>query len=492
MVFGTNRRRRIHLGGCLAAVLLLLGLAAARPLESAESQEPGKPPAQALPDFVALAKKLAPIVVNISTTQSRPRQRAPGPFGAPSPFGGEDPFSEFWRRFFENPPGMPRLPQRALGSGIIIDSKGFIVTNNHVVENAEKINVKLSDEREFDAKIVGRDARTDIAVLQIVDGKGNFPQAPLGNSDELQVGEWVIAMGSPFGLENTVTAGIVSAKGRHIGAGPYDNFIQTDASINPGNSGGPLINMRGEVVGINTAIFTRTGGNLGIGFAIPINLVKEVVPELIAKGKVTRGWLGVTIQRVTPQIAKAMGLQTERGALVASVVEGSPADQAGIKTGDVIVEYQGQPIRDSGQLPILVARTEPGQMVKVTVFRDNRKIPITVKVGELKEQEELALAPTAGRLGLAVQTVTPEMAPSLGLERAEGVVVTSVQPQSVAAQAGLRRGDVILEVNRKRVTSASEFGQMVDQVKPGANVLLLVRRAGKNMFVALEAPEPKG
>ncbi|MGH7843755.1 MAG: PDZ domain-containing protein, partial [Candidatus Binatia bacterium] len=294
------------------------------------------------------------------------------------------------------------------------------------------------------------------------------------------------------GLDNTVTVGIVSAKGRHIGAGPYDNFIQTDASINPGNSGGPLINLRGEVVAINTAIFSRTGGNLGIGFAIPIDLAKEIVPQLIEKGKVTRGWLGVTIQRVTPQIAKALGLERERGALVANVAQGSPADQAGIETGDVIVEFEGQQIENANQLPILVARTDLGKIAQVTVLRDNGRVPITVKIGELKEEEVVASGPQTGRLGLTVQKVTPEIAQSLGLERAEGVVITSVQPQSVAAEAGLRRGDVILEVNRKGIGSIGELRKAVDEIKPGANLLLLVRRSGNSMFLALRAPEDRG
>ncbi|MGH7927673.1 MAG: trypsin-like peptidase domain-containing protein, partial [Candidatus Binatia bacterium] len=322
------------LSAAIGAVFLLSLVAFDLP-DAAETGQPGSASRlAALPNFVELAEKLEPVVVNISTmqaskpAQSSPQQPGPDPFGGQSPFGENDPFGDFWRRFFGDqfgvPGGPPAMPRRGLGSGVMIDQKGLVLTNNHVVENADKITVKLADEREFSAKVVGRDPRTDIAVLRIADGKGDFPVAPLGNSDRLQVGEWVVAMGSPFGLDNTLTAGVVSAKGRHIGAGPYDNFIQTDASINPGNSGGPLVNLRGEVVGINTAIFSRTGGNLGIGFAIPINLVKEVLPELIEKGKVTRGWLGVAIQRVTPEIAESLGLEKSRGALVANVFEGSP------------------------------------------------------------------------------------------------------------------------------------------------------------------------
>jgi serine protease Do len=451
----------------------------------------------ALPDFVELAKKLGPVVVNVSTTQATtPPQASPQPFGrqqpGPEPFGGDDPFSEFWRRFFGDQFGGPGAPEggprRGLGSGFIIDATGLILTNNHVVENANKITVKLADDRELTAKVVGRDPKTDIAVIQVTDGKGSFPVAPLGNSSNLQVGEWVVAMGSPFGLDNTLTAGVVSAKDRNIGVGSYDNFIQTDASINPGNSGGPLVNLRGEVVGINTAIFSRSGGNMGIGFAIPIDLAKEIVPQLVKSGKVTRGWLGVSIQRVTPEIAEPLGLEKSRGALVSSVSEGGPAAQAGMKAGDVIVEYDGKQVDDSNQLPIMVARTEVGKNVKATVIRDKQRVPITVKIGELKEQEVAASAPQPGRLGLTVQNVTPEMAESLGLNRANGVVVTSVQPQSAAAEAGLRRGDVVLEVNRTSVANSDEFQKLTNQAEPGEHLLFLISRGGSNLFLALRSP----
>jgi serine protease Do len=445
-----------------------------------------------LPNFVQLAKKLAPVVVNISATQAVKREQPSAQ--QPSPFGGDDPFNDFWRRFFGDQfPGAPQAgPRAALGSGFIIDQKGLVLTNNHVVENADKITVKFSDDREFSGKVVGRDPKTDIAVVQISDGKGSFPVAPLGDSSALQVGEWVVAMGSPFGLDNTLTAGVVSAKGRRIGAGPYDNFIQTDASINPGNSGGPLVNLRGEVVGINTAIFSRSGGNLGIGFATPIDLAKEILPELIKTGKVTRGWLGVSIQRVTPEIAESLGIDQSRGALVASVMENSPAAEAGIKTGDVIVEYNGNKITESDQLPLLVARTEVGKTVKMTVLRDKKEIPVNVKIAELKEQEAVASAPKQDKLGLTVQNITPQLAESLGLKRSNGVVITSVQPQSAAGEAGLRRGDVILEVNRKEVTDTDTFEKQVNEAKPGSNILFLIRRGENNLFLALQSPGPQG
>ncbi len=452
----------------------------------------------ALPNFVQLADKLAPVVVNISATQAVKREQSSSqPFsGGQNPFGGNDPFNDFWRRFFGDQFGLPDGPRggprTALGSGFIIDQKGLVLTNNHVVENAEKITVKLSDEREFDAKIVGRDPRTDMAVIQIADGKGNFPVAPLGDSSRLQVGEWVVAMGSPFGLDNTLTAGVVSAKGRHIGAGPYDNFIQTDASINPGNSGGPLVNLRGEVVGINTAIFSRTGGNLGIGFAIPIDLAKQILPELIKTGKVTRGWLGVSIQRVTPEIADSLGLEKSRGALVANVIEGSPAADAGIKTGDVILEYDGKRVEESSELPIRVASTDVGKSAELKLWRDKKEITTTIKIGELKEQEVVASTPKEGKLGMTVQNITPQLAETFGLKRDNGVVITSIQPQSAAAEAGLRRGDIILQANRKDISNTDVLQNMLDQTKPGTNVLFLIRRGDNNLFLALKSPGAQG
>ncbi|HEX9146883.1 MAG TPA: Do family serine endopeptidase, partial [Candidatus Binatia bacterium] len=323
-----------------------------------------------LPDFVVLAKKMKPIVVNVSTTQVSEAQ-GPQEFG--NPFGEDDPFNDFWRRFFGGP--VPRGPQRqrSLGSGFIIDADGSILTNNHVVENAQKIVVKLADDQEYEAKVIGRDPKTDIAIIRI-NAKTNLTAASLGDSDRLEVGEWVVAIGNPFGLDSTVTSGIVSAKGRHIGQGPYDNFIQTDASINPGNSGGPLINLKGEVIGINTAIFSRSGTNIGIGFAIPINLVKELLPQLRGKGKVTRGYLGVLIQKVTPDIADSLGMDKGYGALVANVSKDGPAEKAGVKVGDVIVEFDGREIKDSGDLPIIVARTPVEKKVRMKVLRDKKEV----------------------------------------------------------------------------------------------------------------------
>ena len=437
----------------------------------------------ALPDFVALAKRMKPVVVNISTTQVS-ESRGQQEFG--SPFGDDDPFNDFWRRFFGGP--MPRggpQRQRSLGSGFIIDADGSILTNNHVVENAQKIVVKLSDDQEYEAKVVGRDAKTDIAIIKI-NAKAALTAASLGDSDHLDVGEWVVAIGNPFGLDSTVTSGIVSAKGRHIGQGPYDNFIQTDASINPGNSGGPLINLRGEVIGINTAIFSRTGGNMGIGFAIPINLAKELLPQLRGKGKVTRGYLGVLIQKVTPEIAESLGMDRGYGALVANVSKDGPADKAGVKVGDVIVEFDGKEVKDSGDLPIIVARTAVDKKIRMKVLRDKKELTLNVAVGELKDEEVVASVPEKGELGMTVQKLTPQLAENLGLDKTDGVVVTAVELGSAADEAGIRRGDVIVEVDRKPVRGVEEYRKAIAGSRKGRGVLFLVRRGESTLFLALK------
>jgi len=436
-----------------------------------------------LPDFVSLAKKMRPIVVNISTTQMSD-VRGQQEFG--SPFGEEDPFNDFWKRFFGGPLPRGRQRQQSLGSGFIIDADGSILTNNHVVENAQKIVVKLlGDDQEYEAKVIGRDSKTDIAIIKI-NTKANLPTANFGDSDKLEVGEWVVAIGNPFGLDSTVTSGIVSAKGRHIGQGPYDNFIQTDASINPGNSGGPLINLRGEVIGINTAIFSRTGGNMGIGFAIPVNLAKELLPQLKGKGKVTRGYLGVLIQKVTPEIAESLGMERGYGALVANVSKDGPAEKAGVKVGDVIVEFDGKEVKDSGDLPIIVARTPVDKKVRMKVLRDKKEVILNVAVGELKEEEVVASVPEKGELGMTVQRVTPQMAESLGLDKPEGVVVTDVESGSAADEAGIRRGDVIVQIDRKPIRSVDEYKKSIAGIRKGKGVLFLVKRGDSTLFLALK------
>ena len=460
------------------------GLAQTSPRKESRSHDAASASKQALlPDFVTLAEKLGPVVVNVSTTQIIKE--------TPNPFEREDPLGEFWRRFFgENYP--PDFRQQALGSGVIIDRDGTILTNNHVIESAQKIVVRLSnDDRQFAAKVIGSDEKTDLAVIKIDVGH-DLPVAPLGDSDRLKVGEWIVAMGSPFGLQNTITAGIVSAKSRQIGAGPYDDFIQTDASINPGNSGGPLINMQGEVVGINTAIFSRAGGNIGIGFAIPINLAKELLPELKTKGRVTRGWLGVAVQRVTPDIAESLGMESATGALVVNVASASPAERAGIKVRDVIIQYGGKPIKDSSDLPLMVARTHVGANVNITVLRDKRNVPLRVTIAELKDEEVVARPPERERdFGLTVQNVTPEIAQTLGLKEVQGVVITAVERGSPADDAGLRRGDVILEINRETVRNLADYRHAIAGLRKGEPSLLLVQRGQSTSFVALRVPRAK-
>jgi serine protease Do len=323
--------------------------------------------------------EVKPAVVNISTIQAARQPRR----GFRSPFRGQEPFEEFFERFFGGPMPQQR-PQQSLGSGFLIDADGYILTNNHVIENAGMIMVKLADEKEYEAKVVGRDPRTDLALIKI-NARGDLPVAPLGDSDSLQVGEWVIAIGNPFGLGQTVTAGIVSAKGRVIGQGPYDDFIQTDAAINPGNSGGPLFDTRGEVVGINTAIFSQAGGNIGIGFAVPVNLAKSLLPQLKAKGRVSRGWLGVSIGPVTDEAVEELKLKDKKGALVMEVVERSPADRAGLQEGDVIVAFDGKDVARATDLPRLVGTTPSGKEVMLRVFREGRALDLKATIREFRE-----------------------------------------------------------------------------------------------------------
>jgi serine protease Do len=363
-----------------------------------------------------------------------------------------------------------------------MNKEGYILTNNHVVEDADQIKVKLANGKEYDGKIVGRDPKTDMALLKI-EGASDLHPLKLGNSDDLKVGNWVMAVGSPFGLEQTVTAGIVSAKGRVIGSGPYDNFIQTDASINPGNSGGPLINMKGEVVGINTAIIAS---GKGIGFAIPINMAKEIAPQLEQKGHVTRGWLGVGIQEVTPELAKSFGLNEKKGALVAEVFSNSPAEKAGIERGDVILEFDGKEVADSKDLPRLVASTQVGKSVTIKLSRDGKVLDRQVKIGEMEEKAEVAKAPSSNKsLGITVQNLTPDIAKGLGLKKETGVVVTRVEPGSPAANAGIQTGDVIQEVNRKPVKDVNDFVQKMEKARDQNSVLLLLQRGQNSLFAAV-------
>ena len=423
-----------------------------------------------------LVERLKPAVVNISVTQLVKQE-------IPHGFGGEDPFGDFWKRFFGNQE--PReFKRKGLGSGFIINKDGYIVTNTHVVQKAKDITVILYNKEQYPARVVGTDPKTDIALIKI-EPKGNLTSVPLGDSDSLKEGESVIAIGNPFGLAETVTAGIVSAKGRVIGAGPYDDFIQTDASINPGNSGGPLMNYHGEVVGINTAIVATAQG---IGFAVPINMAKDILLQLKDKGKVIRGWLGVSIQEVTPELSRSFGLKEERGALVSDVLPGGPAEKAGFKRGDVILEANGKLIKDYYELPRMVASMSPGEKVTFKVLRDGKEQTFSTEIGELREEEAAKpLDSVQKQLGISLQPVTPEISAELGMKRAEGVIVTNVEPNSLASEAGFQRGDVILEVDRTPVNSLKDFTEAIRKVDK--TILFLLYRNGSTFYISIKSSQ---
>jgi serine protease Do len=435
------------------------------------------------PDWVRLSKEAKPAVVNVSTKLNAEAPTRPEPRGRPER-PDERSFEDFFKRFFDE---SQRRPVRAAGSGFVLNSNGFIVTNNHVVENASDIQVKLGDGRELPAKVVGRDAKTDLALLK-VDATG-LPVIPLGDSTALQVGEPVMAIGNPFGLEQTVTTGIVSATGRVIGSGPYDNFIQTDASINPGNSGGPLINARGEVIGINTAIFSRGGGSVGIGFAVPSSLAKTVITQLADHGKVERGWLGVSIQPLTKDLAKNFKRDNTDGALVSSVIEGSPAEKAGLKAGDVIVEFNGKKVAKATALPGLVADLPVGRDVPMVVVRDGSEMRLNARIARLEDETpaKVADAQEKGQLGLSVQPITPPVARELGLKVKEGVLVRDVVEGGRAAEAGIRPGDVIVEINRQPVRTVEDLKVRVDNQAKNEPIVLLVNRDGQALYLAVPA-----
>jgi serine protease Do len=400
------------------------------------------------------------------------------------PFGSDDPFRDFFERFFGGQ--MPReFKQQSLGTGFIIDPAGYILTNNHVVAQTDQISVRLEDQKEFTATIVGRDPMTDLALIRIKTDATLNP-LPLGDSNLVEVGDWVVAIGNPFGLGNTVTAGIVSAKYRQIGAGPYENFIQTDTPINPGNSGGPLLNTAGEVIGINTAIFSESGGSVGIGFAIPINMAKDLLPQL-RQGKVTRGWLGVVIQPITPELKEKLNLKDTSGALVSDVASGGPAYLAGIRRGDVILSFDGKDIKKSSDLPYIVAATPVGKVVTVKALRRGTIKTFQVKVQELKEEKETLAATEqkTPRLGMVLEEVTPALASKYNLAETRGLVVVDIEDGSAAALAGLRPGDIILEVDNEGVETVAAFADRLRQYKKGDTLLLLVNREGNTVFLTL-------
>jgi serine protease Do len=453
--------------------------------ELPDAVQPAK--VQTMPDFVELAAKLSPAVVNISTDESdEPAASIEAP-PEDSPHGGprsRGPLEEF---------GVPQEQHsKALGSGFIITKDGYILTNEHVVDGPGKVTVTTQDGHNYTAKVVGHDEKSDIALLKI-DAKHELAVAPLGDSADLKVGEWVMAIGNPFGFDHSVTAGIVSAKGRFI-PGNYEDFIQTDASINPGNSGGPLIDLRGNVIGVNCAIYTHTGSSMGIGFAVPIDLVKEELPQLRASGKVVRGWLGVYIQKVTPELAESLGLADAHGALVAKVLDNGPAKAAGVKRGDVIIAFDNQPVDDSRELPLLVGRTDLGHKSVLKVIRDKQTIELPVTITQSREPEivaaeEKAEKPDLGAasaFGLHVKDVSPDLAKELGLDQPGGVVISSVQPGSRADEAGLRARDVIIEVNRKSVKDVDAYQQALKASPKGKLVLLLVKRGDSTVYVPVK------
>jgi serine protease Do len=425
--------------------------------------------------FADLAERASPGVVNIATSKTVV-QHMPnfGDFFFGPPFGGG------------NPHGNP-IPRKipSLGSGFVISSDGYIVTNNHVIEGVDSITAHFLDGTQLPATVVGRDPKTDVALIRVETDNELFA-LPLGSSKSVRPGEWVIAIGNPFGLEHTVTAGIVSAKHREIGQGNYDDFIQTDAAINPGNSGGPLLNLSGEVIGINTAINAQANT---IGFAVPIDMAKIILPQLRTSGHVTRGWLGVMIQKITPELAKHLELKNEKGALVSKVMPDGPAADAGIEHYDVIVEFDGKTIDDLSALPRVVAETPVNKRVEVVVMRDGKRTKLRAKVGILKEPGETQLASTAeshgpAEFGLRVQDLTPELAQRLGVDDGQGVVITSIEPGSPADEAELRSGDVILEVDRSEVSSVSDLRARLDAADDGT--LLLVRRGDATIFVPVK------
>lgn len=442
------------------------------------------PGRKAPPSFADLADKIKYSVVNISTTQVVKGSPLTPFFGSNAPFGqffGD----EFFKNFFGN---MPRgeMKTHALGSGFAISEGGLILTNNHVIEKATEIRVKLENGKEYDAKVVGKDPKTDLALVQ-VKPDADFPEpVSLGDSDAIRVGDWVMAVGNPFGLGHTVTTGIISAKGRIIGAGPYDDFLQTDAAINPGNSGGPLFNMEGEVVGINTAIIAQ-GQN--IGFAIPVNVARDLLPQL-KSGKVIRGWLGVMIQDITPDLARSFHLKEAKGVLISQVTEGSPAEEAGLRRGDVIVRFRSQEVKNAHALSRLVADTAPNTKIVIDIIRDGKEKMAEVTIGTMPQKGEGQLAGKPGTWGLTVQDITPELAQQLGLNPGEqGVVISSVQSGSPAAEAGLRPGDVVKEVNRQDIRNLDDYNQTLEKAKQEGSLLLVIKRGGSTLYVVLKAAE---
>lgn len=477
----------IMLGSAFVALALILFAVAAQSQERPES-------------FADLAHRLQPAVVNVSSTQAvvataQPEEDQARPQAPPG-----SPFEDFFRDFFDRQQRdrgpARRRPAQSLGSGFIVDPSGLVITNNHVIADADSVTVTLANNRTFDAEIVGRDPKTDLAVLKIQSDE-TFPYVGWGNSDESRVGDWVLAIGNPFGLGGTVTAGIISARARNINAGPYDDFIQTDASINRGNSGGPMFNLAGDVVGINTAIFSPSGGSVGIGFAIPSNLAKPIVDQLIDFGRTRRGWLGVRIQTVTNELAESLGLDTARGALIAEVTKDGPAADFGLTQGDVVLFFDGKPVEAMRNLPRIVAETVIGKEVDVIIWRGNREVTLQVEVGELPETvpQLAAIDPTESPsvveeevLGMTLSPLTADLREQFSLsDDVNGVLVTGVSGDGAAAERGLRPGDIVVEVAQEEVSTPSQLAEKVRAIEKSGrkSVLLLIQRGGDLRFVAV-------
>ncbi|HOM29626.1 MAG TPA: Do family serine endopeptidase [Deltaproteobacteria bacterium] len=492
MVRFRSRGRGIpSLVGCLAAAFVMIaGIPSPGMAEGGVFWKEGAAGSRSkleLPAFSRLAKEVTPTVVNIRTTRrvaGRDTLRGINP-----PPGYDEWFDDFFKKFFNNIPEN-ELQQKSLGSGFIISADGYVLTNNHVIAGADEIIVSLADKEEFKAGVVGTDDKTDIALIKINSTRKDFPVAVLGNSDELEIGEWVIALGNPFGFGHTLTQGIVSAKSRVIGAGPYDNFIQTDAAINPGNSGGPLIDMRGQVVGINTAI---VASGQGIGFATPINMVKEILPELRETGEVARGWLGVSIQEVSPEIARAVGLDEPKGAMVTTVYPGDPAEKAGIQPGDIIVGVNGKAVEDPRALTRMIGSLKPGSKVDLSVFRDKKVLNLRAVLSKRTDERVTKLGkkttPGGGvrdRIGLVVTDITPDVQREHDISEKEGVLVIDVDPKGPASDGRILKMDIIKEVDRKAVRNLDDYLKALSSKKKGQAVLLLLMRGSSPLYVAVD------
>ena len=473
-----SRFRRVFV---FLALLCALGWSVVAPAARPADSSP------LLPDFRKLVKQNEASVVNISSTQT-PSRRARSP-GLPELPGGENPYLEFFKRFFQDRPELPGDRQaNSLGSGFIISPDGYILTNAHVAQDVDKIIVRLSDQRERPAKVIGVDELTDVAVLKI-EGE-NLPVVKIGDSDALEVGEWVLAIGSPFGLERTATQGIVSAVGRNLPSGTYVPFIQSDVAVNPGSSGGPLFNLRGEVVGINSQIYSSTGGYMGLSFAIPIKLAIQVVEQLKATGEVTRGWLGILLQSVNNDLAEAFKLDRPRGALVAQILPDSPAASAGFKPGDIILRYGGEPVEDSSQLPRMIGVTPVGKTIAMSILRNGEPLEIKATIARLETVEEKVSTMDEHsdlRLGIVVADLSNEQRRGLNSED-QGVLVASLD-EGPAANAGLYPDDIILQLNHQPVKSANQFVELAKELPRGKVVPLLVKRENESLYLAVRLPE---